>query len=409
MATSTFDPVSICLVGVSNFARNHAGSIAQMEKEGIGRLSCAVVRSPDKYAEAVAAYRQRDIKVYTSYQEMLDQEKGETELVALPVAIPDHADLSVAAMEAGYHVLCEKPPAATIEQLDAMLAAQERTGKVCCIGFQNQSKNTVRALKRAVCEGRLGDIEHIEVMATWVRLETYYERNAWAGQLLFQGRYCLDGPTNNALAHYLFNALYWAEPQWLTARQPARVRAELHHAHPITGSDTAGIQVETVGGTKITYLTTLAAWENIGPLSKVYGSKGWAEWSMSGPTVLHCGGADEVIEWDKQGEHHEVFRNMIRYLRGADAELNCPVQMTRPFTVALNAAFESSGVPTQIPMQYVTREPRDDTIFTAINGITETIAEGYEQAKSYHELGVPWGRETKWVDALQYRGFKPGF
>ncbi len=410
MSGNDFDPVSICLVGVSNFAQSHAGSIRQLEQEGLAQQTCAVVRRPTKYAAAVADYEARGVHVYHSYEEMLDGEQGRTELIALPIAIPDHADLSIAAMEAGYHVLCEKPPAATIEQLDAMVAASERTGKTCCIGFQNQSKNTVRALKQAVCDGRLGKIEHIEVMATWVRLETYYERNQWAGKLIYNGKYCLDGPTNNALAHYLFNALYWASPEWLAAAQPARVRGEIYHAHPIDSDDCSAVQVETVDGTRITYLTTLAAWENIGPLSKVYGTAGWAEWSMSGPTILHLAdGATETIAWDGRPEHHEVFRNTIRYLRGADRELNCPVAMTRPFVVALNAAFESSGRPTAVPAAHVTREPREETIFTAINAITETIRQGYAAGRTYSDMGVAWARSTPWVDTHSYRHFRPDF
>ena len=410
MTTPTFDPVKICLVGVSNFAKSHAGSISVMEEEGLAKLSCVVIRSPDKYADAVADYNERGIKIYNAYEEMLSEEKGSTELVALPIAIPDHADLSIAAMDAGYDVLCEKPPAATIEQLDAMIEAEKRTGKFCCIGFQNQSKNTVRALKRAVCDGRLGEIEHIEVMAEWVRVETYYDRNDWAGKLVFNGKYCLDGPSNNATAHYLFNALYCASPQWLHAEQPARVRGEIYHAHPIESSDLAAIEVETVSGTDITYLTTLAGWETVGPLSKVYGTKGWAEWAMSGSTVFHFNdGATETVEWDKQPEHHEVFRNTIRYMRGADEELNCPVAMTRPFTVALNAAFQSNGRPTQIPMEHVTREPKDDTIFTGINHIGQFIKRGYEDQKTYSEMGIPWARETPWVDTRDYKKFEPGF
>lgn len=410
MSSADFDPVRMCLVGVSNFAKNHAASIRVMEDEGLAELVCVVIRSPDKYAEAVSDYRARGVTVYTSYEEMLAEEKGNTELVALPIAIPDHADLSIAAMDAGYDVLCEKPPAATIEQLDAMIEAEERTGRFCCIGFQNQSKNTVRALKQAVCDGRLGDITHIEVMATWIRLETYYERNDWAGTLVFNGKYCLDGPTNNALAHYLFNALYWASPQWLDAAQPARVRGEIYHAHPIESDDCSAVKVETVGGTEITYVTTLAAWESIGPLSKLQGTKGRAQWSSGGPTVMQFDdGTTETVEPDKQAEHDEVFRNTIRYLRGVDAELNCPVAMTRPFVVAMNGAFEANGRPQAIPPEHVTREPREGTIFTAINGITEIVRRGYEERKTYSELGVPWARETPWVDTRDYREFKPGF
>ncbi len=405
------DPVRICLVGVSNFAQSHSGSIQRMVDEGLAILSCAVVRSPDKYAEAVANYKSRGVTVYTSYPEMLEAEKGNTELVALPVAIPDHGETSVMAMEAGYHVLCEKPPAATIEQLDAMIETSERTGKVCCIGFQNQSKNTVRALKQAVCDGKLGEIEHIEVMATWVRKDSYYHRNDWAGKLIWQGKYCLDGPTQNALAHYLFNALYWASPRWLRADDPVRVRGEMYHAHPIESSDLGAVKMETAGGVDITYLVTLAGWENIGPLSRVYGTKGMAEWSMSGPTILRIEGQPEqVIDWDRQREHDEVFRNAILYIRGLTPELNCPAAMTRPYTVAVNAGFQSNGRPTAIPAEFVTRyEEEGGDVFTAINDIEAIIRRGYEERKTYSDMGIAWARETPWVDTRDYREFKPEF
>ncbi|MCE5216311.1 Gfo/Idh/MocA family oxidoreductase [bacterium] len=408
--TANFEPVRLCLVGVSNFAESHAGSVRKMEEEGLAKQTCALVRSPQKYADAVAKYQERGVKVYFTLEEMLREEQGKTELITLPIAIPDHAAVSIACMEAGYNVLCEKPPAATIEQIDAMIEAQKRTGKMCAIGFQNQSKNTVRALKRAICDGRLGDIQHIETMATWVRLETYYERNDWAGKLLFFGKYCLDGSAQNALAHYLYNGLYWASPKWLHAASPVKVRGEVYHAHPITSEDLSGIQVETDTGVLVTYLVTLAGWEHSGPISKVYGTKGWAEWAMSGSTVFHFDdGTTETVEFDGNAEHHEVFRNAIRYLRGVDAELNCPVEMTRPHTVALNAAFESNGAPQQIPAEYVTREPRNDTIFTAINDIPEVIRQGYEQGKLYSDLGVPWARATRWVDTRDYRAFRPSF
>ena len=128
-------------------------------------------------------------------------------------AAQDATVAGIKAQEAGYDVLLEKPPAPVIQQLDAMIEAERRTGHFCCVGFQNQSKGTTRALKRLICEGKLGRVLSVQVLAEWVRLDSYYERNAWAGKIMHEGKYCLDGPTCNALAHYLFNALYWSSHQ----------------------------------------------------------------------------------------------------------------------------------------------------------------------------------------------------
>jgi predicted dehydrogenase len=372
----SFEPVKIGLVGANNFARSHARSIAQMEEEGLAQFVCACIRSPHKHPEMVAEYDERGLKLYTSYDEMLAEQRGRMELVALPVAIPDHAETSIAAMEAGYHVLVEKPPAATVQDVDAMIETSERTGCVCDVGFQNQSKNTVRELKRRICEGKLGEIERIATMAEWVRADSYYERNAWAGKMVHQGKYCLDGPTNNALAH------------------------------PIEGEDTSAIAVQTAGGCRITYLTTLAGWETMGPVSHIEGTKGVADWSHTEGTVIkYSDGTEEVIEPDGQREHDEVFRNAIRYLRGVDDELNAPIAMTRPHTVALNGAYESGAPPRKIPGGHVTREPKDDSIFTGINGIREVLQECYQAHQTFSEAGVPWAYETDWFDANEYKRF----
>ncbi|MGD9496370.1 MAG: Gfo/Idh/MocA family protein, partial [Armatimonadota bacterium] len=305
-----FRPVSICLVGVANFARSHRRCIDAMVQEGLASFDAAVVRSPAKYPDAIEEYRQRGIVVYHDYHEFLEAERGRVELVALPLSIQTHAEASIAAMEAGYDVLVEKPPAATVQDVDAMIAASERTGRFCAVGFQNQSKNTVRELKRLICDGRLGEVERMAVMAEWVRDDDYYARNPWAGQMVIDGQYVLDGPTNNALAHYLFNALYFASPAWAHADAPARVRGELYHAHPIPGEDSSAIAVETVGGVRITFLSTLAGWETRGPWIRVEGTQGTAHWDFQGPCrIKYANGSRQVIEPDGRREHDEVFRN----------------------------------------------------------------------------------------------------
>ncbi len=399
-------PVGICLVGVSNFARSHKRSIEQMIEEGLATFECVVIRSPDKYPEAMEEYTERGITIYNDYEEMLEQEKERVELVALPLSIQTHASGSIAAMEAGYNVLVEKPPAATVQDVDAMIAASERTGRFCVVGFQNQSKNTVRELKRKICDGALGDIEQISVMAEWVRDDDYYSRNAWAGQMVIDGDYVLDGPTNNALAHYMFNALYWSSQMWGHADTPVRVKGELYHAHPIPGEDTSSIRVETAGGTHIVYNTTLAGWNTRGPFTRIEGTKGTAWWRHTGDTdIEYADGSTETIVWDREREHDEVFRNAIRYLRGEDDGLNASIAMTRPMTVAVNGAYESGGPPREVPSEYVTREERDDSVFTGIDGLPELLDRCYEEALTYSEAGAPWTYEPEWFDTSTYSKF----
>jgi len=400
------DPISICLVGTNNFAGSHLRSIRQMETEGLARQTCAVIRRPDVYTEAVADYEARGVRVYNSYPEMLAAEQGQTQLVALPVAIPDHAETTIAALEAGYDVLLEKPPAPVIQQIDAMLETERRTGHFCCVGFQNQSKCTTRAIKRLICDGKLGRVRRINVMAEWIRDDAYYARNAWAGKAMFQGKHCMDGPTCNALAHYLFNALYWASPEWGQAADPASVRGELYHAHPIESVDTSAVAVKTVNDVAITYLTTLAGWKTRGPLSRITGEKGVVDWAISGDaTLTWADGSREIIADDGSREHDEVFRNCLRFMQGVDRELNCSLAMTRPYVLAFDGAWESAGAPVAVAPEFVTREPKGDSIFTGLNGITEWLDQGYASGKTYGELRAPWAVKTDWFSMDGYTEF----
>lgn len=400
------DPINLCLVGTNNFASSHLSSIRQMESEGLGKQVASVIRRPDVYADKVAEFKARGITVYNSYEEMLQAEQGRTQLVCLPVAIPDHADTAIAALEAGYDVLLEKPPAPVIQQFDAIVEAAKRSGHFCAVGFQNQSKCTTRAVKRIVGAGKIGELQRINVMAEWIRPDSYYERNAWAGKIMFEGRYCLDGPTCNACAHYLFNPLYWAAPEWGEVALPTLVKGELYHAHPIESVDTSSIAVQTNTGVDITYTVTLAGWTTRGPWSRLIGTKGTIDWAISGDaTITYADGSTEIIPDDGTREHDEVFRNCLRYMRGEDAELNCPIAMTRPYVLALNGAWESSNGPHGVPMEYVTREPKDDSIFTGLNGIPELLDQSYATGKLLSELGAPWAKESDWFDVTGYREF----
>lgn len=399
--------VKICLVGVAHFARDHHRSIRQMEREKLAELSCAVIRHPEKYPEDIRKYSEEGVRVYHSYEDMLESERGRVDLVCLPTAIPDHSHQTIQALEAGYHVLVEKPPAPTIQELDAMVRAEESNPGFCAVGFQNQSKNTVRELKRQICLGRLGEIRSVRIKVAWIRTDSYYRRNQWAGRFEMGGRYVLDGPTGNALAHYLFNALYWSELTWGKAAMPSEVTAEIYKAHLIQGEDTAGLRVITEGGTEITYLVTLAAERECNPITYIEGDQGAAQWKMGADAVIWYDGSGqgELILNDGRSEHDEVFRNTVKYLRGEAQELNCPLRMTRPYVLALNGAYQSAGGIKRIPDPYVRRYEEAGEIHTEVRGINSAINECFRQHALYSEMGLEWATPSRPFRLKDYHEF----
>ncbi|MCD7805867.1 MAG: Gfo/Idh/MocA family oxidoreductase [Lachnospiraceae bacterium] len=103
-----------------------------------------------------------DTRVYADYQELL---KEDVELVYVLTPNNAHAPVSIAALEAGKHVICEKPMAKTYAEAKAMLEAAKRSHRILTIGYQNRYRADSRYLKRACENGELGEIYYAKAHA----------------------------------------------------------------------------------------------------------------------------------------------------------------------------------------------------------------------------------------------------
>lgn len=94
--------------------------------------------------------------VFTDYEEMLKL----SELDAISVCLPNamHMPVTVAGLEAGKHVLCEKPLAANAKQAEKMVEAAEKTGKTLAMSLNFRYEGRSLTLKKIIESGELGDI-----------------------------------------------------------------------------------------------------------------------------------------------------------------------------------------------------------------------------------------------------------
>ena len=110
----------------------------------------------ERAANHAAKYGVKDAKVYKDYHKLLDAEKLDVVHVCTPNI--SHAEITVAALESGCHVMCEKPMAKTSEGARRMAEAAKRTGKKLNIGYQNRYRADSQYLKRYCESGGLGEI-----------------------------------------------------------------------------------------------------------------------------------------------------------------------------------------------------------------------------------------------------------
>jgi len=116
--------VKVGIIGCGGIAKGkHLPALANVaEVEMVAFCDIIIARAK----EAKEKYGTADAKVYADYKELL----ADNELDIVHVLTPNssHAELSIAAMEAGSHVMCEKPMAKTSEEAREMIAASKRTG-----------------------------------------------------------------------------------------------------------------------------------------------------------------------------------------------------------------------------------------------------------------------------------------
>lgn len=149
----------------------------------------------ERAAEAAKEFGTPDAKVYTDYKELLMDKSIDICHVCTPNR--SHSFITVDALEAGKHVMCEKPMAKTYAGAKAMLEASKRTGKKLTIGYQNrQSANNTYA-KDAVAAGEIGKPYFAKALAirrrgvpTWGVFLNEYEQGG--GPLIDIGTHALD-------------------------------------------------------------------------------------------------------------------------------------------------------------------------------------------------------------------------
>lgn len=184
-----------------NFAIIGCGRIAQRHAEHIqnnGKLLAVCDIIQERADELAGKY---GAKSYTAYQSLIeDNPRLDVVTICTPNGL--HAEHSIAALKAGFHVLCEKPMALSVQDCGDMINAAERANRRLFIVKQNRFNPPVAAVKKILEEGRLGNIYSVQLNCFWNRNNAYYE-NSWKGTKE------LDGGTLYTQFSHFIDLLYW--------------------------------------------------------------------------------------------------------------------------------------------------------------------------------------------------------
>jgi predicted dehydrogenase len=257
-------PLRFGLTGLGGYARYVCDQLLAQDQapEPAGKLIAVSDPEMDRYPARVADLAARGIPVVTDFRKLLD---FPIDAVWLPLPIDLHLPYTEMALAAGKPVMCEKPAAGCVDDVDQMISARDRTGLPVAIGFQDVYQPSVAVLKDRLVSGEFGAPRSVCILGCWPRNEQYFARNGWAGRLRRDGRWVMDSPASNAFAHFLHLALFLLGPSRHECARPIDVSAELYRANRIENYDTCSMRFTLDNDVPIYLAYTHACCDDVEP------------------------------------------------------------------------------------------------------------------------------------------------
>ena len=296
------------------------GRIAQRHASHIRRLASLTAVCDIDFAKAQTLGEEYHTSSYPSYEEML--QKADMEVVAVCTPNGLHAEHTIKALEAGFHVLCEKPMAINAYDCEEMIKAAERYNKRLFIVKQNRFNPAVEAVKEKIDQGAFGQLYTIQLNCFWNRNDDYYNNSNW------KGTKALDGGTLFTQFSHFIDLLYW-----LIGDVEEVSAAIKNYAHQgiIDFEDSGIVNLQFKNGVLGTINYTVNAYQkNMEGSITIFGEKGTVKvggqylnkleyQSFEGDTIgeLKKGNpANEYGEYQgSMSNHDKVYENLIDVLK----------------------------------------------------------------------------------------------
>ncbi len=208
------------LLGAGVAAGMHLDAIATLDD-----VELVGIAATDGNAAAARA-REYGSRAFAASEELL---ACGLDVVVVATPHPSHARLTIAALEAGAHVLCEKPLAPEAREADVMIAAADRARRLLGVCFQQRFRPVIAAARSLLDEGKVGRLVRVSIVDPLYRPNAYYRTADWRGTWKGEG----GGVLMNQAPHTLDLLCHLAGPPetvWGIAQR---------RAQPIETEDTA--------------------------------------------------------------------------------------------------------------------------------------------------------------------------
>lgn len=178
------------IIGCGRIAYKHAEAIKNNEKANLLCVCDIIEERAAEYKDKYGAEAH-----FTDYRKMLEYSGLDVVNICTPSGM--HAEMGIAAAQAGKHVIVEKPMALSLKDADDLIGACDESGVKLAVCFQNRFNPPVQKLRRALEEGRFGKLTHASAIVRWFRPQDYYDQAPWRGTRAMDGGCLMNQSIHN--------------------------------------------------------------------------------------------------------------------------------------------------------------------------------------------------------------------
>lgn len=260
---------------------------------------------PDAEVVAVASNRLESARsaaeafgvphAYADWREMLDRHRPDAVLIATPT--DTHAAITLAALDAGAHVVCEKPTAMDAAEARSMLEKAEALGRVHMIDHELRFNPNRRRIAELIASGELGEIRHVNIAnigSSWADPASRPRGDWWSLAEQGGGRLGANGSHQVDMVRWWLGEVHSVIGEALTM-VPARVDKTTGEPWTATADDVSYLTLRMLSEARVQVFMSGVAAHNIGNLTQVFGSKG----------TITLSNEDEKLYFAKAGQGFE--------------------------------------------------------------------------------------------------------
>lgn len=337
--------IKIALVGCGRISKNHFRSI-QQHADHLELVNVCDIN----INRLQAAEKEWGVKGYNNFHELLKHTEADVIVLCTPSGL--HAQQTIDIAQSGRHVISEKPMATKWLDGVKMVEACDKAGVWLFVVKQNRRNATLQLLKKAIDQGRFGQIYMVNINVFWMRPQSYYDQDDWRGTWEFDG-----GALMNQASHYV-DLL-----DWLIGPIASLHAMTATLARDIEVEDTAVLNLRWCSGALGSLNVTMLTYpKNLEGTITILGEKGTVKiGGVAVNEIQHWEFEDQLTDDENIGDasyqttsvygfgHPLYYENVIHTLRG-DAEPETDGIEGLKSLEILIAAYRSAHQGQEIPL-----------------------------------------------------------